>query len=167
MSFQWGSQKLFQGLVSHEHTAYLSVFNLFLIQWIMTILSERCKPDNSEPHNSLKLSFTNIWWLRSNFVKCESFLESTLLTFLLYARQLGWLNWFWQFLCEGLSSLYAWSCSLCERRTSLWTGFISRKLCGFFLRFRIALLHSVLLSFSSIDHLLPRYARFLILFNLI
>ena len=42
----------------------------------MAILSKRCKPDNFEPHNSLKLSFTNIWGLRSNFVECESFLES-------------------------------------------------------------------------------------------
>ena len=76
MSSQWGSQKLLQGLVSHELTAYLSVFNLFLTQWIMAILSKGCKPDNFEPHNSLKLSFTNIWGLRSNFVECESFLES-------------------------------------------------------------------------------------------
>ena len=42
----------------------------------MTILSKGCKPDNFEPHNSLKLSFTNIRGLRSNFVECESFLES-------------------------------------------------------------------------------------------
>ena len=42
----------------------------------MTILSKACKPDNFESHNSLKLSFTNIWGLRSNFVDCESFLES-------------------------------------------------------------------------------------------
>ena len=35
----------------------------------MTILSKTCKPDNFESHNSLKLSFTN-------FVDCESFLES-------------------------------------------------------------------------------------------
>ena len=35
-----------------------------------------CKPDNFESHNSLKLSFTNIRGLRSNFVDCESFLES-------------------------------------------------------------------------------------------
>ena len=42
----------------------------------MAILSKRCKPDNFEPHNSLKLSFTNIRGLRSNFVECESFLES-------------------------------------------------------------------------------------------
>ena len=42
----------------------------------MVILSKGCKPDNFEPHNSLKLSFTNIRGLRSNFVECESFLES-------------------------------------------------------------------------------------------
>ena len=41
----------------------------------MTI-SKACKPDNFESHNSLKLSFTNIRGLRSNFVDCESFLES-------------------------------------------------------------------------------------------
>ena len=73
---RWGSQKLLQGLVSHGFTAYLPVFNLFLTKWIMAILSKGCKPDNFEPHNSLKLSFTNIWGLRSNFVECESFLES-------------------------------------------------------------------------------------------
>ena len=42
----------------------------------MTILSKACKPNNFESHNSLKLSFTNIRGLRSNFVDCESFLES-------------------------------------------------------------------------------------------
>ena len=42
----------------------------------MTILSKACKPDNFESHNSLKLSFTNIRGLRSNFVDCKSFLES-------------------------------------------------------------------------------------------
>ena len=42
----------------------------------MAILSEACKPDNFESRNSLKLSFTNIRGLRSNFVDCESFLES-------------------------------------------------------------------------------------------
>ena len=42
----------------------------------MAILSKGCKPDNFEPRNSLKLSFTNIQGLRSNFVECESFLES-------------------------------------------------------------------------------------------
>ena len=42
----------------------------------MAILSKGCKTDNFEPHNSLKLSFTNILGLCSNFVKWESFLES-------------------------------------------------------------------------------------------
>ena len=42
----------------------------------MAILSKACKPDNFESHNSLKLSFSNIRGLRSNFVDCESFLES-------------------------------------------------------------------------------------------
>ena len=42
----------------------------------MTILSKSCKPDNFESHNSLKLSFMNIWGLRSNFVDCESSHES-------------------------------------------------------------------------------------------
>ena len=42
----------------------------------MAILSKGCKPDNFEPHNSLKLSFTNIRGLCSNFVEHESFLES-------------------------------------------------------------------------------------------
>ena len=42
----------------------------------MAILSKVSKPDNFEPHNSLTLSFTNIQALCSNFVECESFLES-------------------------------------------------------------------------------------------
>ena len=37
----------------------------------MAILSKACKPDNFE-----LLSFMNIRGLRSNFVDCESFLES-------------------------------------------------------------------------------------------
>ena len=51
----------------------------------------------------------------------------------------GWLNWFWQFLCKGLSSFnmkgfyysYAQSRSLCEGRTSFYLGLISGKLCKF------------------------------------
>ena len=42
----------------------------------MAILSKAYKPDNFESRNSLKLSFTNIRGLRSNFVNSESFLES-------------------------------------------------------------------------------------------
>ena len=42
----------------------------------MAILLKGFKPDNFEPHNPLKLSFTNIQSLCFNFVKYESFLES-------------------------------------------------------------------------------------------
>ena len=42
----------------------------------MAILSKGCKSDNFEPHNSLKLNFTIIRGLPSNFVECEFFLES-------------------------------------------------------------------------------------------
>ena len=42
----------------------------------MAIFSKACKPDNFELYNPLKLSFANIRGLRSNFVDCESFLES-------------------------------------------------------------------------------------------
>ena len=42
----------------------------------MAILSKRCTPGNSESQNFLKLSFTNICGLRSNFVECEYFLIS-------------------------------------------------------------------------------------------
>ena len=39
-------------------------------------ISKACKPDNFESHNSLKLSFTTIRGLRSNFVDCKSLVES-------------------------------------------------------------------------------------------
>ena len=42
----------------------------------MDMLSKACKPDNFESYNSLKVSFTDIRGLLSNFVDCESFLES-------------------------------------------------------------------------------------------
>ena len=63
-------EKLLQGLASHELTVYLSDFGLFLTQ------RKGHEPDNFESFNSLKLSFTNIQGLCSNFVECGSFLES-------------------------------------------------------------------------------------------
>ena len=42
----------------------------------MAILSKVYKPDNFESHNSLKVSFTNIWGLCLNSVDSESFHES-------------------------------------------------------------------------------------------
>ena len=85
------------------------------------------------------------------------------------------LSWFWQILCEGLSSFnleglyysYVWSCSLCEGRSSFCRGLIFRKLCKFLLVFSTGFSSlSVLLLFSSMDHLFCLYAQFLILFHL-
>ena len=42
----------------------------------MAILPKGCKSNDFESHKSLKLSFTNISGLHSNFIDCESFLES-------------------------------------------------------------------------------------------
>ena len=50
-------------------------------------ISKACKPENFESHNSLKISFTNIRDLRSNFVDVNLSLNQTRPTFLLYARQ--------------------------------------------------------------------------------
>ena len=77
MSFKSRSQKLLQGLVSPELTAYLSIFNLNFnsMNYVHTI-KDVYQPNNFELYFSLKFCFTNTWGLRSNFAKCESFLES-------------------------------------------------------------------------------------------
>ena len=62
--------------LTNSHPTFL--FLTYLNFWIMVILSKAWKPDNFELNNSLKLSFTNIWDLRSNFIDYESFLESNL-----------------------------------------------------------------------------------------
>ena len=58
----------------------------------MAILSNARKPDNFESHNSLKLSFMNIRDLRSNFVDCESFLESNSPDILLFYVRQTWMT---------------------------------------------------------------------------
>ena len=65
----------------HELTAYLPVFDLFLFHE-MAVLSKGRKPDSFVSKNSLKLSFTNTRGLHSNFVECETFLESNTPDFL-------------------------------------------------------------------------------------
>ena len=88
------SHKNLQGLVSHGLTAYLSVFNLFLTQWIMAILSKGLKPDDFEPHNTLNLAL-QVFEAFSNFVDCESFLESNSPDISCSTwDKLGWLSWY-------------------------------------------------------------------------
>ena len=72
--------------MSHELTTYLSVFDPFLTQWTITILSKEYKPDNFQLHNSLKLSFSNIQGFRSRFIERQSFLESNFTDIPLWTR---------------------------------------------------------------------------------
>ena len=76
-------------------------FSLFLTQWIMTILSNECKPDNFEPHNSLKLS----WRIFEAFVPICWMWIFPWIKFSWHSgsvwHELGWFNWFWQFSVRG------------------------------------------------------------------
>ena len=74
MSPQWRSQKLLQGLLSHELKPYLSIFNQFQLNELWPYYQKHVNQKILN-HLTLKLSFTNIWSPRLNFVDCESFLE--------------------------------------------------------------------------------------------
>ena len=107
----------------------------------MVILSKACKPDNSEWHNSLKLSFTNIRRLRSNFVDFESFLELNSPDILALCETnlddsidsgnssvRGYLPLIYKDYSFHIHGLGVYLKGLC-------TGLISRKLCRFLLMF--------------------------------
>ena len=138
----------------------------------MAILSKVCKPDNFESHNSLKLSFTNIRGLRSNFVDCESFLESNSPDILA--------------LCEtnlddsidsGNFSVRGYLPLIRKDSSTHMHGLAVYVKEGLPFARDLSLENSAdvsdllyftqcLTSFSSIDHLLRHYAQFLILFRL-
>ena len=131
----------------------------------MTILSKGRKPDEFE--------LQTLWNLALPIF--EAFVQILLNVNLSWHScsmwdKLGWLNWFWTFLFEGLSSVnpkrfcysYAWSC---EGRACFCTVLISRKLCGFFFVFDWLYFIRRFTSFSSIYHLLRLYGRFLMLFH--
>ena len=112
------------------------IFNLMNYGMRYEILSKGYKLDNFESHNSktwlfkyLRPLFKFYWlwifpWIKLSWNYCS-----------LWDKH-GWLNCFWQFLCEGLSSFnpkgfyysYEWTCSLYEDRTSFYMRLISRKL---------------------------------------
>ena len=117
----------------------------------MVILLKGCKSDNFVPHNSLKLSFTNIWGLHSNFVACESFLKLNSPDILaLYETNLydsidsgnfperGCLP-----LIRKDCYLHAWSRSLCEKELHLAWDLSLENSVDSYLCFQLALLHSV------------------------
>ena len=120
----------------------------------MAILSKGCKPDNFEPHNSLKLSFTNIRGLRSNFVECESFLESNYPDILpLCEKNLDDSIDFGNFPVKGYLSIvqnysntHMHGLAVFEKERLPFSRDISQeKSVDSYLYFRLALLHSVLL----------------------
>ena len=141
----------------------------------MAILSKACKPDNFESHNSLKLSFTNIRGLRSNFVDCESFLESNSPDILaLCETNLDDSVDSGNFSVTGYLPLIRKDSSTHMHGLAVYVNEglpFARDLAlgnsaDSYLCFRLALLIQCLTSFSSIDHLLRHYAQFLILFHL-
>ena len=139
----------------------------------MAILSKACKPDKFESHNSLKLSFTNIWGRRSDFVDFESFLESKLSwhSCSMWDKP-RWLNCGNIFVRSYLpliwkdSSIHMHGLAVYVKEGLPFARDLSlENSADSYLCFRITLLHSVSYSFSSIDHLRHR-PRFLILFHL-
>ena len=142
----------------------------------MVILSKACKPDNFGSHNSLKLSFTNIPHLHSSFVDCESFLESNSPDILALCGtnldgSIDSSNFsvrdYLLLIRKDSIVIYAWSHSLCERRTSFCPRLIFRELQILTCVFDWLYFTQCLTSFSSIDHFLCLRAWFLILFHLL
>ena len=150
--------KLLQGLVSHELTAYPSVFNLILTQWIRAT-SKVCKPDDFEPHNSPKLSFKNTWGLHSTTVECESFLKSNSPGILALIE----INNLDDSIDSGIFSVRSYLTLIWKDSITHMHGLavyvkkgllISRKLCGFLHMFSTSITASFPLSitFSAIMH---------------
>ena len=163
--------------MSHELAACLSVFDIFLTQWMMTILLKGCIPDSFESSNFLKLSFKNIWGLHAKFGYCESFLESNSPDILTlcethldgsinsgnFSVRVGYLSLIWKDCLTHMIVL----------QLMWWKDFL---LHGTYLQKGLQILSYIffdwlcftqcLTSFSSIDHILCLYPQFLILFHL-
>ena len=140
----------------------------------MAILSKERKPNNFEPHNSLKLSFTNIRDRRSNFIACESFPESNSPDILLLCEtnldDLGdtlslfvgsYLPLIWK---DSVTHMHVLALYMKEGLPFAWDLSLENS-AGSYLCFQPAWHHLSLPSFSSIDHLLHLYAWFLMLFH--
>ena len=121
--------------------------------------TKECKPDNIESHNSLKLSFINVWGLRSNFVTCEPFLESTSHDIHTLCET--------NFLCGGLSYFnlkefcysYASPWSYVKEEFPFVQNLSLENSADSYLCFQLALLHSNLLYFS-VSLLIPLLITF-------
>ena len=136
-------------------------------------MSSQPKPDNFQLLNSLKLSFTNIRGLRSNFVDCESFLGSNSPDiFALCETNLvdsidsgnfsvrGYLP-----LIREESSTHIHGLAVTLKKDFLLHGIYLWKTADSYV-FDWLYFTQGLTSFSSVNHLLRFCARFLILFHL-
>ena len=112
----------------HSQPAFLILPHpLNSMKWL---LSKLYIPENFESHNSLKLSFTNIWGYFSNFAVCKSFYSV-----------LVWKE----------SATHACSCSFCEDQAFLCTLPVPLKLLRFIFKFLTDLTpFNVLLLFSLV-----------------
>ena len=99
-------------------------------QW--NLKSWKVKPDNFEPQNSLKLIFRTTWGLCSNFIECESLLESNSSDILALCETnlddsidsgnfsvKGYVPLIWKY---TITHMYGLAVYVCERRTSFLHG---------------------------------------------
>ena len=126
----------------------------------MAILSKRCKPDNFESHNSLKLSET---FLESNspdiLALCETNLDDSTASGNFSVT--GYLP-----LTKDSIAHMQWSCSLRERRTSFYMGIVSRKPYRFLLMFSTGFTSISVLLLFPLSMTFFDFMQFLIPFHL-
>ena len=141
----------------------------------MIILSKAYKPDNFEPHNSLKLSFMNIQGLRLNFIACESLLQSnppdilalceTNLDESINSGNFS-LRGYLPFIRKD-SSTHMHCLAVYVKEGLLFArDFSQENSADSYYIFHWLYFTQYLTSFSSIDHLLQLWTRFLILLHL-
>ena len=141
----------------------------------MAILSKECKTDDKfESRNSIKLAFMTIKGLPSNFFKCESFLESKSRDiFALCERNLddsvdsgnfsvrGYLSFIQK---DSTAHMHGLLVYVEERFPFTKDLYLENSILTYI--FNWLYFTQCLACFSSADHLLRLYARFLILFRL-
>ena len=174
MSSQWESQKLLQGLVSHELTAYLSIFNLFnlsTLRWYyqkhVNQIILNCKLSKAELYEYSRPSFEFCWlwifpWIKlsRHLALCEINLDDSINSGNFSVR--GYLP-----LIRKDSVTHMHGLAFSVKEGLLFARDLFREnSADSFLCFRLALLHLVSYFFFFIDHLLLLCARFLILFRL-
>ena len=156
--------------MSHELTACLSIFDLFKLNELWPYYQKHVNQIilNCKTLESLVLRIFKVQGLRSNFVDCESLLESNSPDILALCETnlddsidsgnfsvRGYLP----LIRKDSSTHIAWSRSLCEGRSSFCTGLISRKLGRFLLMFStcftslsVLLLFPLLITFFLVMH---------------